>query len=42
MFLGPSNLGHAFDKLLFDYVFVFLEKKNLSIKKMNSILERAQ
>lgn len=25
MYLGPNHLAHAFDKLLFDYVFLFLE-----------------
>lgn len=27
MYLGPSHLAHAFDKLMFDYVFVFLESE---------------
>ena len=37
MYLGPSHLAHAFDKLMFDYVFVFLEKETLAKKKMIKI-----
>lgn len=42
MFLGPSHLAHAFDKLMFDYVYVFLEKEGVARKKMSVILEKAK
>ena len=41
MYLGPSHLAHAFDKLMFDYVFVFLEKEGLAKKKLVKMLEKA-
>jgi len=42
MFLGPSHLAHAFDKLMFDYVYVFLEREVVARRKMAGILERAR
>lgn len=40
MFLGPSHLAHAFDKLLYDYVYVFLEKEATAIRKSGLILNK--
>jgi hypothetical protein len=42
MYLGPSHLAHAFDKLLYDYVYVFLEKEVAAVKKTRLILKKSQ
>ena len=34
MHIGPNELAHAFDKLLFDYVFAFLETSKQTAKKI--------
>lgn len=40
MYLGPNHLAHAFDKLLFDYVFVFLETPQKTEKKIKALLAK--
>lgn len=42
MYLGPSHLAHAFDKLMFDYVYVFLEKEPTARKRMTLLLGKAK
>jgi hypothetical protein len=42
MYLGPSHLAHAFDKLLFDYVFIFLESEKLALRRLRTSLLKAK
>ncbi|KAM3127112.1 hypothetical protein pb186bvf_020790 [Paramecium bursaria] len=42
MHIGPNQLAHAFDKLLFDYVFAFLETPKQTAKKIQLLIERAE
>jgi len=38
--LGINQLAYAFDKLLFDYVYIFLEEKNNAFSNMNKLVNK--
>lgn len=42
MFFGPNHLAHAFDKLMFDYVYVFFETPQKTAKKLALLIQKAK
>ncbi|CAD8208507.1 unnamed protein product [Paramecium octaurelia] len=42
MFFGPNHLAHAFDKLMFDYVYIFLETPQKTAKKLQLLIQKAE